>query len=1109
MNQKSNPFTLVVYTADDWEHVCPRIRVVEPARLNGFRVIKGSEWENGTLREYPDRISEADVVLIQRNFPSYTDEYERVFDYARTLGKFVVYEIDDLLPELPEQHPDYYHYLTARTAILKSLVEADAVITSTPALHDYVDQFNSKVWVLPNYLDDTIWTLRDVASDDRSPVIIGYMGGYSHSYDLELITLVLERLLRKYGRRIMLRFWGVAPPAVLQDKVNVEWIDLGLVDYSQFASYFIKQECDIFIAPLQDNLFNRCKSNIKFLEYSALGVPGVYSRINPYEDVVVNGVNGYLASSSGEWEESLIKLIEDPSLRERLGKEAQLTVSANWLLSAHLKEWSEFYGNLPSIERKDQNRDVALKVAQKAHDWQRGLEQLVQDTDIEKKEISHQRDELMREASNLRNALEIQRAFVQHVQGVYFDILNSTSWRLLLKINWVRFKLVPRGGFVDRVLKWGLQGLRTLHREGFSAFVQVLIREAPSILKSQSVMMATTDFQQDQIPLSHIVKDGYKCPSPAISVVILKELYGLEVNTDQVCDWVQRQSCSSLVEIVVWNKESGKACYLEDPKNEWEAIDFKTFCRELVSRYICIGSKDLIQQYETYLEANLIALETESLVFTVNLQGQAQWAISRLRNGDLPGNKEYPLQRMVVNKDYLVEDFRMDLDPWLAKLHGFPSVVGKILTHTTNKHDEEGDLPFESKMLGYNWLVAGQNILMLPTEEIPLGAITHILNPVDTVLPITNVPSSLPTILMVMQFLAVGGAERLAIDVIRSLKHQFRFIIIGVENPDSSLGTTADEFYRETPFTYTIPDYLESSLTSSFMRYIIQRFDPITLFIENGSNRIYDPLLELKNQFPDLRIINQVYDHQVGWINRYDLDLLMAIDAHIAANQNIEQAYIDQGVRPEDVYFIEHGIDPDLWDPEKYSQDKIEGLKGKLGLPLGKKIVTFIARMHPQKRPMDFVELARRFSSDPSVCFLMVGDGPLAGKVDEQIAKLGLENMNRLNFYRPSSEIFALTDVLVLPSEYEAMPLVVSETQAMGKPVVVTDVGNNRKVVELTGGGVVVSQVGDVAALMDGVRKMLVSPPDPEQTRKAILSRYGIQAISKLYADAFLNNRNG
>ena len=44
-------------------------------------------------------------------------------------------------------------------------------------------------------------------------------------------------------------------------------------DYKDFATFFQTQSADIFIAPLVDNIFNQCKSPIKFFEYSALGVP--------------------------------------------------------------------------------------------------------------------------------------------------------------------------------------------------------------------------------------------------------------------------------------------------------------------------------------------------------------------------------------------------------------------------------------------------------------------------------------------------------------------------------------------------------------------------------------------------------------------------------------------------------------------------------------------------------------------------------------------------------------------------------------------------------------------------------------------------------------------
>ena len=120
-----------------------------------------------------------------------------------------------------------------------------------------------------------------------------------------------------------------------------------------FARYFSKQNIDIFIAPLRNNLFNRCKSCIKFLEYSALGTPGVYSRIAPYEGIVVHGENGFLASSPQEWEAYLGILIKDHILRRSMGNAAQDTVK-RMLLSDHAHEWGTVYrAALAAIEDID------------------------------------------------------------------------------------------------------------------------------------------------------------------------------------------------------------------------------------------------------------------------------------------------------------------------------------------------------------------------------------------------------------------------------------------------------------------------------------------------------------------------------------------------------------------------------------------------------------------------------------------------------------------------------------------------------------------------------------------------------------------------------------
>lgn len=94
-----------------------------------------------------------------------------------------------------------------------------------------------------------------------------------------------------------------------------------------------------------------------------------------------------------------------------------------------------------------------------------------------------------------------------------------------------------------------------------------------------------------------------------------------------------------------------------------------------------------------------------------------------------------------------------------------------------------------------------------------------------------------------------------------------------------------------------------------------------------------------------------------------------------------------------------------------------------------------------------------------------------------------------------------VADVVVIPSEYEGLPLVLLEAQALGKPVVATDVGAVREVLECTGGGVVVARVGDLDALERGVRAMLARPPDAAQLRERLRERFDIVQVAARYAD--------
>jgi glycosyltransferase involved in cell wall biosynthesis len=411
------------------------LRITRPLQQAGIRLLRGNEC----MDIHPETVEEADAVLIQREFPENLEVYEQILRRARARRKPVLYEIDDQLFELPEDHVDFHnhYYSPALFAMLRAVIEADVVTTSTAPLRDYLQAFNTNVYLLPNYLDDQLWSLRSPSqspiarTENPERVVIGYMGTDTHRPDLELITPLLRRLLERYGNRLGMRFWSAEPPAELRSYSQVEWDPLKLHDYKEFAAYFSRQNCDLFIAPLVDSPFNRSKSAIKFLEYSTLGIPGVYSRTAPYEAVVKNGENGFLAGNDMEWEQRLVELIESPDLRARMGQQALQMVKNEWLLSDHAQEWAITYQHALRIaqdESAGQARQGYLNtfvaIANQVRGWQNKMYDQLLQRDHELQNLRTSLAEQERLNSLLREQAAAQEAYLQQIG-------KSRGWKLL------------------------------------------------------------------------------------------------------------------------------------------------------------------------------------------------------------------------------------------------------------------------------------------------------------------------------------------------------------------------------------------------------------------------------------------------------------------------------------------------------------------------------------------------------------------------------------------------------------------------------------------------------------------------------------------------------
>lgn len=325
-------------------------RVFGPLTKAGIQILEGIK-DNRVDKEV---IRQADLVLFQRDFSSHFELYRTAVNFARELKKPVVMDLDDDLLALPPDHPDRIstYYASGLPAILHALLNVDAVTVTSEPLKETVEKLNPNVFVLPNYFDENLWNFRtNLAKLPAEPLTIFYMGTTTHQPDLSFISEPLFRIAKSFGSAINFHFYGIEPPSGLEEWTQITHQQVKTFDYENFAAIMSQIQADLAIAPLCDNLFNRSKSAIKFFEYTAMGIPGVYADLPPYSRVIRDGYNGLLAQTPDQWYEKIRFLIEHPESRQLITQNAQESVKTEWLMKEHASDWVETYKRISDSKR--------------------------------------------------------------------------------------------------------------------------------------------------------------------------------------------------------------------------------------------------------------------------------------------------------------------------------------------------------------------------------------------------------------------------------------------------------------------------------------------------------------------------------------------------------------------------------------------------------------------------------------------------------------------------------------------------------------------------------------------------------------------------------------
>lgn len=332
---------------------CGYVRQYIAGKVNGY---DGDYITLGVERTPEERgwgALNADIVVFHRPDDPKKHEAAQLLQQA---GKKIVFDNDDTI--LIDDRDSISKFMQYQDDLMGKMGIYDLVTCSTEYLKKEYEQYNKNVKILPNCVLPDDYP-EEPAKNTSTKIRIGLVGSVLYKDDREVLQPIIEKL--STDNSIQLVIFGMNP-VKQSEKVeefykedfgfwrnlkNIEWV--GNVPINKYIETLNNLRLDIMIAPRKDNYFNRCKSNLKFLEAAMLEIPFIgqsFSDGNSPYDKDLDGNNGILCDTLQSWEKAIYDLVNDSDKRQKMGKSAKEYVLKNYNIYDKAIMWENAYNKL-------------------------------------------------------------------------------------------------------------------------------------------------------------------------------------------------------------------------------------------------------------------------------------------------------------------------------------------------------------------------------------------------------------------------------------------------------------------------------------------------------------------------------------------------------------------------------------------------------------------------------------------------------------------------------------------------------------------------------------------------------------------------------------------
>lgn len=292
----------------------------------GHHLRKAAALIYGTILRLLDviLIGRYDAVFIHREaYPIGGAIFE---NFLSILKKLIIFDFDDAIFLHASSPANNFIDRFKRPEKVKVVFKkSNHIIAGNRYLFDFALKYNNHATIVPTCIDtDKFYPM---TAERDSGVVIGWMGSVTTVNFLDGLNDIFGVLLNQFPGLKLKIVGGKLPLGDHIKVINKAWrLEDEIDDLKSF---------DIGIMPIPDNDWTKGKCGLKAILYMGMGIPCVCSDVGANKEIIVDGVNGFLARTKEEWIKKLSLLISNPMLRRDMGLEGRKTVEEKYSLKVN------------------------------------------------------------------------------------------------------------------------------------------------------------------------------------------------------------------------------------------------------------------------------------------------------------------------------------------------------------------------------------------------------------------------------------------------------------------------------------------------------------------------------------------------------------------------------------------------------------------------------------------------------------------------------------------------------------------------------------------------------------------------------------------------------